>query len=105
MSPSEARSYRGRYAPSPSGWLHLGNARTALVAWLRARSLGGELVLRVDDLDRPRTLPEAVDGNLHELAWLGLDWDEGPDIGGPLGPLSPERARGSLRGRLGGPSA
>ncbi len=95
MSPSEARSYRGRYAPSPSGWLHLGNARTALVAWLRARSLGGEWVLRVDDLDGPRTLPEAVDGNLHELAWLGLDWDEGPDIGGPLGPYR-QSARGAL---------
>jgi len=53
---------------------------------LRARSLGGILVLRTDDLDGPRTVPEAVDGNLHELAWLGLDWDEGPDIGGPLGP-------------------
>jgi len=95
VNPPEVRSYRGRYAPSPSGWLHLGNARTALVAWLRARSLGGELVLRVDDLDGPRTLAEAVDGNLHELAWLGLDWDEGPDIGGPLGPYR-QSGRGAL---------
>jgi len=86
MMPGAGGAYRGRYAPSPSGWLHLGNARTALLAWLRARSRGGVLVLRVDDLDGPRTLPEAVDGNLRELAWLGLDWDEGPDIGGPLGP-------------------
>lgn len=78
-----ARPYRGRYAPSPSGWLHLGNARSALVAWLRARSAGGSLVLRVDDLDIPRTVEEAVLGNLEELRWLGLDWDEGPDIGGP----------------------
>ncbi len=86
MTPAAEGAYRGRYAPSPSGWLHLGNARTALLAWLRARSRGGELVLRVDDLDAHRTVPEAVDGNLRELTWLGLDWDEGPDIGGPLGP-------------------
>jgi len=70
MMPGAGGAYRGRYAPSPSGWLHLGNARTALLAWLRARSRGGVLVLRVDDLDGPRTLPEAVDGNLRELAWL-----------------------------------
>lgn len=79
-------AYRGRYAPSPSGWLHLGNARTALLAWLRARQQGGALVMRVDDLDGPRTVPEAVDGNLAELRWLGLDWDEGPDVGGPAAP-------------------
>ncbi len=85
-APGALDTYRGRYAPSPSGWLHLGNARTALLAWLRARSERGVLVLRTDDLDGPRTVAEAVDGNLHELAWLGLDWDEGPDIGGPLGP-------------------
>ncbi len=78
--------YRGRFAPSPSGWLHLGNARTALLAWLRARSSGGALVMRVEDLDGPRTVPGAVAGNLHELRWLGLDWDEGPDRGGPFGP-------------------
>lgn len=79
-------AYRGRYAPSPTGDLHLGNARTALLAWLRARRQGGRLVLRVDDLDGPRTVEAAVHGNLEELAWLGLDWDEGPDVGGPHGP-------------------
>src|SRR5690606_41665 len=79
-------SYRGRFAPSPSGWLHLGNARTALFAWARARAAGGAFVMRVEDLDGPRTRPEAVLGNLEELAWLGLDWDEGPDRGGPHGP-------------------
>ncbi len=77
---------RGRYAPSPTGGLHLGNARTALVAWARARSDDASFVLRVEDLDRPRTVPEAVDGNLDELRWLGLDWDEGPDVGGPHAP-------------------
>ena len=78
--------YRGRFAPSPSGWLHLGNARTALFAWMRARLAGGTFVMRVEDLDAPRTKAEAVAGNLAELHWLGLDWDEGPDLGGPFGP-------------------
>src|SRR5690606_32401395 len=73
--------YRGRFAPSPTGWLHLGNARTALLAWLRARAAGGAFVMRVEDLDAPRSRSEAVMGNLAELAWLGLDWDEGPDVG------------------------
>lgn len=90
---SDSKHYRGRYAPSPSGWLHLGNARTALVAWLRARRSGGSLTLRIDDLDAPRTVPEAVLGNLAELRWLGLDWDEGEDVGGPHAPY-----RQSLRG-------
>ncbi len=77
---------RGRYAPSPTGAQHLGNARTALAAWARARSDGSGFVLRVEDLDRPRTVPEAVTGNVAELRWLGLDWDEGPDVGGPFAP-------------------
>jgi glutamyl-tRNA synthetase len=77
---------RGRFAPSPTGSLHLGNARTALLAWASARSAGGAFVLRVEDLDGPRTVPAAVDGNLAELRWLGLDWDEGPDVGGPHAP-------------------
>lgn len=81
---------RGRYAPSPTGWQHLGNARTALVAWVRARE-GAGFVLRVEDLDRPRTVPEAVHGNLEELRWLGLDWDEGPDVGGPHAPYLQSR--------------
>ncbi len=72
----------GRFAPSPTGDLHLGNARTALLAWARARSLGQRFVLRVEDLDGPRTVASAVDGNLDELRWLGLEWDEGPDVGG-----------------------
>ncbi|HEX7022034.1 MAG TPA: tRNA glutamyl-Q(34) synthetase GluQRS [Trueperaceae bacterium] len=77
---------RGRYAPSPTGALHLGNARTALVAWLSARAQDGDFVLRVEDLDHERTVPEAVTGNLAELRRLGLDWDEGPDVGGPHAP-------------------
>ena len=74
---------RGRYAPSPTGTLHLGNLRTALLAWLFARSRGGEFVLRVEDLDRPRVSPGASEQMLADLRWLGLDWDEGPDVGGP----------------------
>jgi glutamyl-tRNA synthetase len=77
---------RGRYAPSPTGELHLGNLRTALLAWLFARCSRGKYVLRIEDLDRPRVRPGAVEGMLRDLRWLGLDWDEGPDIGGPFAP-------------------
>jgi len=73
---------RGRYAPSPTGDLHLGNLRTALLAWLFARCTGGQFVLRIEDLDRPRVRPGASERILFDLRWLGLDWDEGPDIGG-----------------------
>ncbi|HEY7346973.1 MAG TPA: tRNA glutamyl-Q(34) synthetase GluQRS [Ktedonobacterales bacterium] len=83
---------RGRYAPSPTGDLHLGNVRTALLAWLFARKAGGAFVLRVEDLDRPRVRPGAVARIVEDLRWLGLDWDEGPDRGGSFGPyLQSER--------------
>jgi len=78
--------YRGRLAPSPTGGLHLGIARTALCAWLRARSSGGVLLLRVEDIDTPRVVPGAAERIMEDLRWLGLDWDEGPDVGGPHGP-------------------
>jgi glutamyl-tRNA synthetase len=79
---------RGRYAPSPTGVLHLGNLRTALLAWLFARAAGGRFVLRLDDLDLPRVRPGATQALLADLRWLGLDWDEGPDSGGSLGPYA-----------------
>lgn len=79
-------SARGRYAPSPTGSLHLGNLRTALLAWLFARAAGGRFALRVEDLDLPRVRPGATRAMLADLRWLGLDWDEGPDLGGALGP-------------------
>lgn len=79
---------RGRYAPSPTGDLHLGNLRTALLAWLFARQAGGQFVLRVEDLDLPRVHPGATQRMLDDLRWLGLDWDEGPDIGGPSAPYT-----------------
>jgi glutamyl-tRNA synthetase len=78
--------YRGRFAPSPTGPLHLGNARTALVAWLAARAAGGAFLMRVEDLDGPRVRPGLEARILEELLWLGLDWDEGPDAGGAFGP-------------------
>lgn len=81
-----ASSVRGRYAPSPTGELHLGNLRTALLAWLFARASGGACVLRIEDLDHPRVRPGAATRMLDDLRWLGLTWDEGPESGGPLGP-------------------
>ena len=86
---------RGRYAPSPTGRLHLGNARTALLAWLDARSRGGAFVLRVEDVDFTRARPELEAQQLADLRWLGLDWDEGPDVGGPFGPYR-QSERGDL---------
>src|SRR6185436_11638746 len=76
----------GRFAPSPTGAMHLGNVRTALLAWLSARASGGRMVLRVEDLDHSRLVPGAEAGLLDDLRWLGLDWDEGPDRGGPFAP-------------------
>jgi glutamyl-tRNA synthetase len=66
--------------------MHWGTARTALVAWLRARSAGGALVMRIEDLDPPRVVPGSAEEIMADLAWLGLDWDEGPDVGGPCAP-------------------
>src|ERR1700686_4743268 len=69
---------RVRFAPSPTGYLHVGGARTALFNWLFARHQGGTLILRIEDTDVDRNRPELVDGILDSLCWLGLDWDEGP---------------------------
>ncbi|MEA3291229.1 MAG: tRNA glutamyl-Q(34) synthetase GluQRS [Pseudomonadota bacterium] len=78
----------GRYAPSPTGPQHLGNLRTALLAWLQARLTGGRFILRMDDLDRPRVREGSAEQVLDDLCWLGLEWDEGPDVGGPCGPYT-----------------
>jgi glutamyl-tRNA synthetase len=80
--------HRGRYAPSPTGGLHLGNARSALAAWLHTRWLQGIFVMRIEDLDRQRSRPGTAAINLDELRWLGLDWDEGPDCGGDYAPYT-----------------
>jgi glutamyl-tRNA synthetase len=82
----------GRLAPSPTGGLHLGHARTFLIAWLAARHAGGRVILRIEDLDRSRARPDAIRTAVDDLRWLGLDWDEGPDTGGPNAPyLQSER--------------
>ena len=76
----------GRLAPSPTGAQHIGNARTYLIAWLSLRSRGGRVILRIEDIDSPRVKPWAVQQAMDDLRWLGLDWDEGPDLGGPHAP-------------------
>ncbi|GEO25419.1 glutamyl-Q tRNA(Asp) synthetase [Alicyclobacillus acidoterrestris] len=77
---------RGRFAPSPTGELHIGNAFTAVLSWLQMRSAYGAFVLRVEDIDGARSKREYVQQALADLRWLGLDWDEGPDVDGPYGP-------------------
>ncbi len=76
----------GRLAPSPTGAQHLGNARTYLLAYWSARSSGSRIVLRIEDVDSPRVKPWATQQAIDDLRWLGIDWDEGPDIGGPNAP-------------------
>lgn len=78
--------YRGRLAPSPTGYLHLGHARTFWIAWQRAHAAQGTLVFRNDDLDSARCRPEYSTAALTDLRWLGLTWSEGPDLGGPHAP-------------------
>ncbi len=77
---------RVRFAPSPTGYLHIGGARTALFNWLYARRHAGKFILRLEDTDRERSTEESVQAILDGLRWLGLDWDEGPGVGGPVGP-------------------
>ncbi len=84
---------RLRFAPSPTGRLHLGNARTALVNWLVARGTGGALILRVEDTDENRNVEGAEERILEDLRWLGIDWDEGPDVGGGSGPYRQSQRR------------
>ncbi len=75
-------TYRGRIAPSPTGFLHLGHAATFQTAWERARNAAGQIILRIEDLDRARCRAEFRAAVFEDLRWIGLDWDEGPDIGG-----------------------
>lgn len=86
---------RCRFAPAPSGSLHVGNVRSALFSWLYARHHAGAFVLRVEDTDASRVTEEAFHGVLDDLRWLGIDWDEGPEVGGPHGPY-----RQSERGEI-----
>ena len=77
---------RTRFAPSPTGDLHIGGARTARYGWVEARHRGGDFVLRIEDTDATRSTPEFEQKVLDALKWCGLEWSEGPDIGGPYGP-------------------
>ncbi|HUT16328.1 MAG TPA: glutamate--tRNA ligase family protein, partial [Anaerolineae bacterium] len=77
---------RVRYAPSPTGFFHAGGARTCLFGWLLARRHNGQFILRIEDTDRTRYQEESLADHLQGLRWLGLDWDEGPEVGGSYGP-------------------
>jgi glutamyl/glutaminyl-tRNA synthetase len=77
---------RVRIAPSPTGYFHVGSARTALFNWLFAHKHDGKFIVRIEDTDRSRYNPEAVADLVESLRWLGLDWDEGPEVGGDYGP-------------------
>ena len=85
--------YRGRLAPSPTGHLHLGHARTFWIAFERARASSGTLLLRNEDLDPQRSRAEFVRSFVEDLRWLGIDWQEGPDAGGPFGPYAQSERR------------
>jgi glutamyl-tRNA synthetase len=84
--PATTRPVRTRYAPSPTGSPHIGNYRTAIFAWLIARHAGGKFLLRIEDTDRRRMVPGAIENIMEGLRWIGLDWDEGPEVGGAYGP-------------------
>src|SRR5258706_9552123 len=88
MQPTVLKTYRGRIAPSPTGYLHLGHARTFWQAQERARTNSGVLVLRNEDLDSTRYKMEFVDAMIEDLKWFGFEWQEGPDIGGPFAPYN-----------------
>src|SRR5471032_2080677 len=88
----EMSQVRVRFAPSPTGFFHIGSARTALFNWLYARHTGGVFILRVEDTDKARNTAESLELIYASLRWLGLEWDEGPQAGGAFGPyLQSER--------------
>jgi glutamyl-tRNA synthetase len=86
VSKKDQREVRTRFAPSPTGDLHVGNIRTALFDWAYARHTGGKLIFRIEDTDRERVTDEYINRAIETLTWLGLNWDEGPEVGGPYGP-------------------
>jgi glutamyl-tRNA synthetase len=90
-------NYRGRLAPTPSGYLHLGHARTFWTAQERARAAGGTLILRNEDLDPDRCKPQFAVAMLEDLRWFGFDWQEGPDVGGPFAPYVQQQRRPMYR--------
>src|ERR1700732_2326783 len=84
---------RTRFAPSPTGYLHIGGVRAALFTRLSARKHGGQFILRIDDTDQQRNVAEALQPILHGFRWLGLNWDEGAEVGGPHGPYYQSQKR------------
>jgi glutamyl-tRNA synthetase len=88
LHPSPPSSYRGRLAPSPTGYLHVGHARTFWMAFERARDAGGALVMRMEDLDAERSRAEFAEAATEDLRWLGIRWQEGPEMGGPYAPYA-----------------
>jgi glutamyl-tRNA synthetase len=93
LASTPTSQYRGRLAPSPTGYLHVGHARTFWTAWLRARDAGGALVMRMEDLDQERSKPIFAEAALDDLRWLGIRWNEGPDKGGPYAPYVQSKRR------------
>jgi len=93
LAPTPTSSYRGRLAPSPTGLLHVGHARTFWTAWQRARDAGGALVMRMEDLDPERSKQVYAEAAYDDLRWLGIRWQEGPDKGGPFAPYVQSRRR------------
>jgi glutamyl-tRNA synthetase len=91
--PTTLKPVRVRFAPSPTGHTHIGSGRTALYNYLLARQTGGQFILRIEDTDRKRYVPGAELELMESLRWLGLDWDEGPDVGGPFGPYKQTERR------------
>src|SRR6185312_13774368 len=96
---AKSSSYRGRLAPSPTGYLHLGHARTFWVAWQRSRTAHGKLIFRNEDLDYQRCKPEFVKAMYEDLRWLGLDWDEGFDLDTGVSDRGASRSGGVPLGR------
>ncbi|MDD2731314.1 MAG: glutamate--tRNA ligase family protein, partial [Candidatus Portnoybacteria bacterium] len=86
MPKTNNHQIRTRFAPSPTGYLHIGGLRTALYSFLIAKQSGGRFVLRLEDTDLKRYVPEAAEAIYRGLKWSGLDYDEGPDVGGPFSP-------------------
>jgi glutamyl-tRNA synthetase len=93
LSPTPVSSYRGRLAPSPTGYLHVGHARTFWAASQRARDAGGTLILRMEDLDPDRSKSNFAEAAIEDLRWLGIRWQEGPDKGGAFAPYAQSRRR------------
>src|SRR2546428_14173275 len=89
QNPAAGGKPRLRFAPSPTGFAHIGGYRTALFSWLYARHTGGSFILRIEDTDIARTVEGAVDYLIDGLHWLGMDFDEGPIVGGQFGPYYP----------------